>query len=435
MRYVPSRRARRLLGLDHDRPFQPPRRTLTAAAVTAAAGGVALLLGSIAAGAIVACYTVLGLRMRRRARADRQRGRLRADALDLLAAAAAELRAGAPSRTLLLPDEEIDRQVHAARRLADGTGAPLADLLERLEAQCRAADRADATATAQAAGTQLTAILLAGLPVGGIGLGYLIGVDPLAILLHTPLGVGCALAAVLLQTAGLAWAQRLAKGAGAPAPGRAARRRLRRLRLRRRQQPASTRTRWLLALAAGAGTCLIIARPAGLGVGALAATGTWLLLGRQEPTAVRLEREQAVGELPWAADLVAAALRAGVPLDAAVLAVAAALPGPLATRLRRIGRSLRLGATPVEAWQHLSDLPMAARLTAAVERSSASGTALAGALHRCADDLRADAGFRRQATAQRNAVLVVLPLGLCFLPAFVLAGLVPVVLAVLGEVL
>ncbi|WP_372451809.1 type II secretion system F family protein [Catellatospora tritici] len=210
---------------------------------------------------------------------------------------------------------------------------------------------------------------------------------------------------------------------------------MRRLRLRRRQQPASTRTRWLLALAAGAGTCLIIARPAGLGVGALAATGTWLLLGRQEPTAVRLEREQAVGELPWAADLVAAALRAGVPLDAAVLAVAAALPGPLATRLRRIGRSLRLGATPVEAWQHLSDLPMAARLTAAVERSSASGTALAGALHRCADDLRADAGFRRQATAQRNAVLVVLPLGLCFLPAFVLAGLVPVVLAVLGEVL
>jgi len=29
----------------------------------------------------------------------------------------------------------------------------------------------------------------------------------------------------------------------------------------------------------------------------------------------------------------------------------------------------------------------------------------------------------------------VLPLGLCFLPAFVLAGLVPVIVAVLGDVL
>nr|WP_244872524.1 type II secretion system F family protein [Catellatospora sp. TT07R-123] len=176
-------------------------------------------------------------------------------------------------------------------------------------------------------------------------------------------------------------------------------------------------------------------QPAGLVAGAAVAAATELLLRRQEPAAVRLEREEAVGALAWAADLVAAALRAGVPLDGAVLAVAAALPGPLAVRLRRIGRSLRLGATPVEAWQHLADLPPAARLLAAVERSAASGTALAGALHRCADDLRADAGFRRQATAQRNAVLVVLPLGLCFLPAFVLAGLVPVVLAVLGEVL
>nr|WP_308442757.1 type II secretion system F family protein [Catellatospora bangladeshensis] len=154
-----------------------------------------------------------------------------------------------------------------------------------------------------------------------------------------------------------------------------------------------------------------------------------------EPAAVRTERVQVLADLPWAVDLVGAALRAGAPLDGAVLAVAAALDGPAAARLQRIGRSLRLGATPAEAWQHLADLAPARRLIAAAERSSASGSALAGALHRCADDLRADAAVRRQAGAQRAGVLIVLPLGLCFLPAFVLAGLVPVVLAVLGEVL
>ena len=40
-----------------------------------------------------------------------------------------------------------------------------------------------------------------------------------------------------------------------------------------------------------------------------------------------------------------------------------------------------------------------------------------------------------EAAARRAGVLIVLPLGLCFLPAFILAGLVPVLVAVLRDVL
>ena len=65
------------------------------------------------------------------------------------------------------------------------------------------------SAAAQAAGARATAWLLAGLPVGGIALGYGIGVDALDVLLHTPIGAGCAIAAAALQLAGLAWAERL----------------------------------------------------------------------------------------------------------------------------------------------------------------------------------------------------------------------------------
>ncbi len=54
---------------------------------------------------------------------------------------------------------------------------------------------------------------------------------------------------------------------------------------------------------------------------------------------------------------------------------------------------------------------------------------------RLADELRAARGAECEAAARRAGVLVVLPLGLCFLPAFVLAGLVPIVLSVLGDVL
>ncbi|MGW4500286.1 type II secretion system F family protein [Micromonospora sp. NPDC004336] len=159
------------------------------------------------------------------------------------------------------------------------------------------------------------------------------------------------------------------------------------------------------------------------------------LLRRIEPPAVRRRRLREAADLPLAADLLAAAMRAGAPVDRSVLAVAEALDGPLADRLARVGRLLRLGGGPEEAWEPLASVPGAERLTAAVLRSSNSGAALAGALTRLADDLRADRSTAAEAAARRAGVLIVLPLGLCFLPAFILAGLVPVVVAVLGDVL
>jgi tight adherence protein B len=109
-------------------------------------------------------------------------------------------------------DARIAHLTAAVWRLAERTGAPAADLVERIEADARAADRAGASAAAQAAGAQATAMLLAALPLGGIGLGYSIGTDPLEILLHTRAGAACAVGAVLLQCAGLWWADRLVSG-------------------------------------------------------------------------------------------------------------------------------------------------------------------------------------------------------------------------------
>jgi len=77
----------------------------------------------------------------------------------------------------------------------------------------------------------------------------------------------------------------------------------------------------------------------------------------------------------------------------------------------------------------------AVRVARAAQRSAHSGAALAGALVRIADDLRNDIALANEAAARRAGVLVVLPLGLCFLPAFVLTGLVPVIVAVIGGVL
>jgi Flp pilus assembly protein TadB len=189
------------------------------------------------------------------------------------------------------------------------------------------------------------------------------------------------------------------------------------------------------AVLAGAAAGLLVGGWAGIGCGIAVAVVADRALRRLTPPAVRAERARCAADLPLAADLVAAALRSGVPVDGAVAAVAGVLGGPLGERLGRVARSLRLGGEPAEAWQHLTDVPGSARLAAAAVRSSSSGGALAGALTRLADDLRADRAVAAEAGARRAGVLVVLPLGLCFLPAFVLAGLVPVIVAVLGGVL
>ncbi|MFV2101940.1 type II secretion system F family protein [Micromonospora sp. LOL_024] len=191
----------------------------------------------------------------------------------------------------------------------------------------------------------------------------------------------------------------------------------------------------IAAVLTGAAVAVLIEGALGLG----AALPTMLLLDRLlrriEQPAVRRRRLRAAADLPLAADLLGAALRAGAPVERAVLAVADALGGPLADQLGRVGRTLQLGGGPQEAWAHLATVPGADRVATAAVRSASSGAALAGALGRLADDLRADRATALEAAARRAGVLIVLPLGLCFLPAFILAGLVPVIVAVLGDVL
>jgi len=165
------------------------------------------------------------------------------------------------------------------------------------------------------------------------------------------------------------------------------------------------------------------------------AVGLDAALRRLEPRALRREREHALADLPFAADLLAAVLVAGAPVASAVGAVAAALEGPLGSRLGQVARALELGLPPDGAWAPLGDLPEAASLARSAVRTSESGAALAAALSRIAGELRSGRDARAEEAARRAAVLVVLPLGLCFLPAFVLLGVVPVVAGVLGDVL
>lgn len=109
----------------------------------------------------------------------------------------------------------------AAWRLADTTGAPLADLLDSVCATLRA-ERADQAAVEAAlAGPRATSRLLLALPVAGIGLGELIGASPVHVLWATPAGRACALTGSALLLVGRVWMRRqVASVAALAAPRR-----------------------------------------------------------------------------------------------------------------------------------------------------------------------------------------------------------------------
>ncbi|MFE9251025.1 type II secretion system F family protein [Streptomyces sp. NPDC007088] len=140
-------------------------------------------------------------------------------------------------------------------------------------------------------------------------------------------------------------------------------------------------------------------------------------------------------QVPLAADLLAACVAAGAgPVEAAE-AVGDSLGGPVGTRLAQVAAEIRLGGDPARAWAGFGALPGAGGLARLLERATASGAPAAEPVTRLAADCRARWNRAATARARRAAVLVTAPLGLCFLPAFLVVGVAPVLIGLAGALL
>ncbi len=140
-------------------------------------------------------------------------------------------------------------------------------------------------------------------------------------------------------------------------------------------------------------------------------------------------------------DVLAVCLAAGMAVSTAAAAAAPSAPPQLGRVLRRAADMLAMGADPAVAWSIPQGLPVGTvdaqidALLRLARRSAASGAALAGGVAELADQFRHDAAHAATAAAERAGVLIAGPLGLCFLPAFVCLGIVPVVAGLAGDVL
>jgi pilus assembly protein TadC len=224
-----------------------------------------------------------------------------------------------------------------------------------------------------------------------------------------------------------------------PDPGRLVTLRLQSLGWRRdaaRRQSGPVRAegplrRWLLA--AGAAVAVGVLLGGALGLGAAVAVLLLAERGLRRLPDSRASDARLLRELPVACDLLAVCVAAGIPLPGALAAVAGAVPGALGAELERVAGMTRLGAGAVTAWQGAA--PALEPLARTLRRSETSGARAAPALHALAADLRASARTATDAAVRRAGVRVLAPLGLCFLPAFVCLGVVPLVIGIAGDVL
>jgi pilus assembly protein TadC len=186
---------------------------------------------------------------------------------------------------------------------------------------------------------------------------------------------------------------------------------------------------WIAPVLVFAGTTALIGGPMGLSMGVCAGMGVALALPRLESLSSRRQRISRDRSLPLFVDLVAACLAAGVNTEASLMAAAQAVGDPLRSEIEYAVTSIRWGADPLAIWASVGQIGGLQELSQALVRSLDSGASLAELLPALARDARERQRTRVEARTRTAGVRLMAPLGLMFLPAFVLLGVVPVVVS------
>jgi Flp pilus assembly protein TadB len=232
--------------------------------------------------------------------------------------------------------------------------------------------------------------------------------------------------AVLLMMAA-AWLS-----AGPPPEQRMGRLMTGRTRARPRSRP-SRALPWTAAALAALAAWLLLGGAGGLVLGVACLVAVPRLTGRLESRNARRRREALERQAPLLADLLGATLAAGAPMRAALNSASAAVGEPSRSAVRPVVAAMDLGAEPAVAWLAAAEVTTLRPVVDAVVRSAESGAPLTTVLSRIAGDMRRERQAAVEVAARSAGVRAVAPLAACFLPAFLLVGVVPVVASLAGS--
>lgn len=138
-------------------------------------------------------------------------------------------------------------------------------------------------------------------------------------------------------------------------------------------------------------------------------------------------------------DLLAAALTAGSPIPQALESVGRASGGDVGKTLLTTAAYLHLGASWEAAWAEAEDAAREKQrkeireLASALQPAWTRGAAVKPLLKHTQRRIRREQAARNRVAARRLGVKLVLPVAACYLPAFVVLGLVPVVIVLITQ--
>lgn len=188
------------------------------------------------------------------------------------------------------------------------------------------------------------------------------------------------------------------------------------------------------ALAGVVAALLLTPLPRAPAAGALFAVAGWRLPDLRLDRRARERDERVRAALPDALDLLAACALAGMSLDRALRAIAGEVGGPLGEAIRETIRALDAGTPRRRAYRILGERAPVSdvrSLVRALERAERYGTSVARSLVVQARECRSRRRTAAEEAAHAAPVRMLFPLVLCFLPAFVLLTVAPVVLTAL----
>jgi Flp pilus assembly protein TadB len=174
---------------------------------------------------------------------------------------------------------------------------------------------------------------------------------------------------------------------------------------------------------------LLLGWPTGVVIGALAAPMAHRAVGQLESATGRQRVARIAAQLPSALDLMVATLEVGRPPVTAFALAAEATSDPLGSELGSVAHRLAVSGDSMAVWRSMETDPALAPVGRAFRRAEASGMPVARVVSGLADDLRRERRARRRDDSRKVAVRTAAPLGICFLPAFFLIGIVPTIIS------
>ncbi|POH61062.1 type II secretion system F family protein [Arthrobacter glacialis] len=146
--------------------------------------------------------------------------------------------------------------------------------------------------------------------------------------------------------------------------------------------------------------------------------------GSDEPAA-------GIEDVPLLLELLGTALDTGLTVPGALRLVAGVSAEHIRESLLRVVAGLEIGASWHNAWEGNMGRPDVAQIHTALSFAALTGAAAAPLLHAQAQQYRRTASRQAEKRAAALGVKLVVPLGLCSLPAFIALGVVPVVMAMI----